>query len=72
MEKQIDSCLHFVFVFRQWKNKLIHVCIWYWYLGNGKTFLFSNETEFVVLNAHIFPSNETEIVVLIAYIFAFG
>jgi hypothetical protein len=44
------------------------------------TFLLSNETEFVVLNAHVFLSNETEfvvlnemrlIVVLIAHVFSF-
>jgi hypothetical protein len=40
MEKRIDSCLHFGFVFLQWKNELIHVCILYWYSGNGKMNLF--------------------------------
>jgi hypothetical protein len=37
MEKQIDSCLHFVLVFSQWKKELIHVYILYWYSGNGNT-----------------------------------
>jgi hypothetical protein len=36
MEKLIDACLHFVFVFWQWKNDMIHFCILYWYSGNEK------------------------------------
>jgi hypothetical protein len=70
---------HFVLVFGQWKNKLIHVFIWYWYPGNGKTFFllsvardcrfkcprfaFKRERDYRLKLSTFLLSNETKIAI---------